>query len=134
MKIKLWWFLSPHTQVKASPITKITSKLEFLGKNLHLFDCATLCAKSKVMLVIYTIWMILVIVHQFFPSHSNSSVMINDFVFVRWNQTNKGMSSICDHFVTLQIFPLLFIWQKIRVRSCESSKFSRCTPILDWSE
>ena len=38
--------------------------------------------------------------------------MINDFVFISWNQTDKGMSSICDHFVTVQIFPLFFIWQK----------------------
>ena len=34
----------------ASPITKITSWLEFLGKNLHLVGCATVCGKSEVML------------------------------------------------------------------------------------
>ena len=44
-------FLSPHTQVNTSPITKITSWLKFLGKNLHLVGCATLCAKSEVMLI-----------------------------------------------------------------------------------
>ena len=42
--------MSPHTQVNASPITKITSWLKFLGKNLYLVGCATLCAKSEVML------------------------------------------------------------------------------------
>ena len=36
--------------MNASPITKITSWLKFLGKNLHLVGCATLCAKSEVML------------------------------------------------------------------------------------
>ena len=42
-------FLSPHTQVNASPITKITSWLKFFGKNLHLVGCATVCTKSEVM-------------------------------------------------------------------------------------
>ena len=56
--------------------------------------------------------MIFVIFHHYFPSQSNSNFMINDFVFISWNQTDKGMSSICDHFVTFQIFPLFFIWQK----------------------
>ena len=37
--------------MNASPITKITSWLKFLGKNLHFVGCATLCAKSEVMLV-----------------------------------------------------------------------------------
>ena len=36
--------------MNASPITKITSWFKFLGKNLHLVDCATVWAKSKVML------------------------------------------------------------------------------------
>ena len=36
--------------MNASPITKITSWLKFLGKNLHLAGCATFCAKSEVML------------------------------------------------------------------------------------
>ena len=36
--------------MNASPITKITSLLEFLGKNLHLVGCATACGKSEVML------------------------------------------------------------------------------------
>ena len=57
--------------------------------------------------------MIFVIFHHYFPFQSNSNFMINDFVFISWNQTDKGMSSICDHFVTVQIFPLFFIWQKI---------------------
>ena len=43
--------MSPLTQVNASPITKITSWLKFLGKNLHLVGCANLCAKSEVMLI-----------------------------------------------------------------------------------
>ena len=30
---------------------RITSWLKFLGKNLHLVGCATLCAKSEVMLM-----------------------------------------------------------------------------------
>ena len=51
LKIKFWWFLSPHTQVNASPITKIISWLEFLGKNLNLVGCATVCGKSEVMLM-----------------------------------------------------------------------------------
>ena len=38
--------------MNASPITKITSWLKFLGKNLHLVGCATLCAKSEVMLIL----------------------------------------------------------------------------------
>ena len=50
-KIKFWWFLLTHDQVNASSITKITSWLKFLGKNLHLVGCATLCAKSEVMLL-----------------------------------------------------------------------------------
>ena len=37
--------------MNASPITKITSWLEFLGKNLQLVGCATVCVKSEVMLV-----------------------------------------------------------------------------------
>ena len=37
--------------MNASPITKITSWLEFLGKNLHLVGCATVCGKSEVMLL-----------------------------------------------------------------------------------
>ena len=41
--------------MNASPITKITSWLKFLGKNLHLLGCATLCAKSEVMLMLYYI-------------------------------------------------------------------------------
>ena len=57
--------------------------------------------------------MIFVIFHHYFPFQSNSNFMINDFVFISWNQTDKGVSSICDHFVTVQIFPLFFIWQKI---------------------
>ena len=44
--------MSPHTQVNASPITKITSWLKFMGKNLHLVGCATLYAKSEIMLII----------------------------------------------------------------------------------
>ena len=36
--------------MNASPITKITSWLKFLGKNLHLVGCATVCCKSEVML------------------------------------------------------------------------------------
>ena len=42
--------MSTRYQVNASPITKITSWFKFLGKNLHLLDCATVWAKSKVML------------------------------------------------------------------------------------
>ena len=38
--------------MNASPITKITSWLKFLGKNLHLVGCATVCGKSEVMLTI----------------------------------------------------------------------------------
>jgi hypothetical protein len=37
--------------VNASPIKKITSWFKFLGKNLHLVGCATVCAKSEVMLI-----------------------------------------------------------------------------------
>ena len=33
-----------------SPITKIASWLEFLGKNFHLVGCATVCGKIEVML------------------------------------------------------------------------------------
>ena len=36
--------------MNARPVTKITSWLKFLGKNFHLVGCATLCAKSEVML------------------------------------------------------------------------------------
>ena len=43
--------MSPHDHVNASPITKITSWLKFLGKNLHLVGCATVCGKCEVMLV-----------------------------------------------------------------------------------
>ena len=43
-------FLSTRDQVNASPITKITTWFKFLGKNLHLLGCATVCAKSEVML------------------------------------------------------------------------------------
>ena len=39
-----------HDQVNGSSITKITSQLKFLGKNLHLVDCATVCVKTEVML------------------------------------------------------------------------------------
>ena len=37
--------------MNASPIPKITSWLKFLGKNLYLVSCATVCGESKVMLV-----------------------------------------------------------------------------------
>ena len=40
-----------HDQVNASPIKKIISWFKFLGKNLHLVGCATVCAKSEVMLL-----------------------------------------------------------------------------------
>ena len=45
-------------QVNASSITKLTSWFKFLGKNLHLMDCATVWDKSEVMLLwaIYTEW------------------------------------------------------------------------------
>ena len=43
--------MSHHDKVMTSLITKITSLLKFLGKNLHLVGCATLCAKSEVMLM-----------------------------------------------------------------------------------
>ena len=36
--------------MNASSITKITSWLKFLGKNLRLVGCATVCTKSEVML------------------------------------------------------------------------------------
>ena len=38
--------------MNASPITKITSWFKFLGKNLRLVGCATVCAKSEVMLML----------------------------------------------------------------------------------
>ena len=37
--------------MNASSIIKITSWLKFLGKNLHLMGCATVCGKSEVMLL-----------------------------------------------------------------------------------
>ena len=43
--------MSTRDQVNASPITKITSWFKFLGKNHHLVVCATVCAKSEVMLI-----------------------------------------------------------------------------------
>ena len=36
--------------MNASPITKIIGCFKILGKNLHLVGCATVCAKSEVML------------------------------------------------------------------------------------
>ena len=36
--------------MNASPITKITRWFKFLSKNLHLVGCATVCAKSEVMI------------------------------------------------------------------------------------
>ena len=44
-------FLPTRDQVNASSITKITSWLKLLGKNLRLVGCATVCAKSEVMLL-----------------------------------------------------------------------------------
>jgi hypothetical protein len=44
--------LLAHDQVNSSSITKITSWFKFLGKNLHLEGCATVCAKSEVMLAL----------------------------------------------------------------------------------
>ena len=49
--------------MNASPVTKITSWLKFLGKNLHLVGCATLCAKSEVMLLLVAL--IIVRAHKF---------------------------------------------------------------------
>ena len=37
--------------MNASPITKISSWLKFLGKNLHLVGCAIVCGKSEFMLL-----------------------------------------------------------------------------------
>ena len=51
LKIKFWWFLLAHDLVNASSITKMISWLKFLGKNLHLVCCASVCAKSEVMLI-----------------------------------------------------------------------------------
>ena len=51
--------LSTHNQVNPSLITKITSWFKFFGKNVYLVGCATLCAKSEVMLVIlYVAWIL----------------------------------------------------------------------------
>ena len=47
--------MSPHTQVNASPITKLTRWLKFLGKNIHLVGSTTLCAKSEVILVVMSV-------------------------------------------------------------------------------
>ena len=55
-------FLSTRDQVNASPITKITSWFQFLGKNLHLVRCATVCGKSEVML---TFNMLMKCFHEF---------------------------------------------------------------------
>ena len=44
--------------MNASPITKITSWLKFLAKNLHLVGCATVCVKSEVMLMIMDLRML----------------------------------------------------------------------------
>jgi hypothetical protein len=43
--------LTTHDQVNASSITKITSWLNFLSKNLRLMGYATVCAQSEVMLM-----------------------------------------------------------------------------------
>ena len=52
LKLGLSLFLSTHDQVSASPIKKIFSRVNILGKTLHLFGCATLCAKSEVILML----------------------------------------------------------------------------------
>ena len=40
-------FLFTRDQVNASPITKITSWFKFLGKNLYLVGCVTVCNKLR---------------------------------------------------------------------------------------
>ena len=45
----------PDSKGVASPITKITSWFKFLGKNLYLVGCVTLCAKSEVMLLFVSV-------------------------------------------------------------------------------
>ena len=83
LKIKFWWFLSTHDQVNASSITKITSCLKFLGKNLHLMGCANVCGKSEVMLILvyqntllqYQYWNFWKIVENALPT-SESVVLI----------------------------------------------------------
>ena len=53
----IWYFIfwsSSFSEIRylnASPITKITSWLKLLAKNLHLAGSATLCSKSEVMLL-----------------------------------------------------------------------------------
>ena len=97
--------MSPHTQVNASPITKITSWLKFLGKNLHLVGCATLCAKSEVMLILRYYLKdlsvgimnqepgIFVQRHPFFPLYLFLSVNaaishLLKTIFFKWNNSN----------------------------------------------
>ena len=90
LKIKFWWFLSPHTQVNASPITKIISWLKFLGKNLHLVGCATVCGKSEVMLLISML-----------------------FLFLRWCETHSSIAKLIVgrngvHKVNTLVWPMIW--------------------------
>ena len=53
-----WWFLLTRDQVNASSITKVTSWLKFLGKNLCLVGCATFVRQKRghANIDIYFLW------------------------------------------------------------------------------
>ena len=50
-EVHLFSEIGSYDQVNASPIKKLTSWFKFLDKNPQLVSCATVCAKSEVMLI-----------------------------------------------------------------------------------
>ena len=73
-----------HDQVNANSITKITSWPKFMGKNLRLVGCATVCAKSEVMLIMVYIPILIVI----FTISNQKSILLANWITEFLNSGN----------------------------------------------
>ena len=103
--------MSPHTQVNASPITKTTSWLKFLGKNLHLVGCATLCAKIEVMLTyVSIIWNTTIGVLWIW-------IMCWTYHFVRGRHKQWFPTTDCHRICRWGCFMNLWSWYSLKVET-----------------
>ena len=90
--------MSTHDQVNASPITRITSWVKFLGKNLHLVGCATLSAKSEVMLTILNFRFLISRIKRKFKTCKGP---FNYYVRRIWDLFEKCMSNCLLTYLTI---------------------------------
>ena len=103
--------MSPYTQVNASPITKTTSWLKFLGKNLHLVGCATLCAKIEVMLTyVSIIWNTTIGVLWIW-------IMCWTYHFVRGRHKQWFPTTDCHRICRWGCFMNLWSWYSLKVET-----------------